>query len=112
MAERDEPLAGSGHLEPDPTRGRSGNIPGHAGTAPSGRSLAAGRDVVGAAVGVAVCFDGSAVSARPEVARSTATAIATAVLAIAMPRRAVIHLTSRRAGRRGPRDASLPCACG
>ena len=59
--------------------------------APRGRSLAAERDVVGDSVGVAVCFEGAAVSARPDVARAAATAIATAMPAIAAERRAVIR---------------------
>jgi len=49
------------------------------------------RNDVGVAVEVAVGLDGPLGPARPDAARATATAIATAVLAIAMPRRAVIR---------------------
>jgi hypothetical protein len=60
-------------------------------TTPRGRSLAVKPNVVDVTAGVAVCLDEAAVSARPDVARATATAVATAALAITVQRRAVIQ---------------------
>ena len=74
-------------LRPDPAFG----FVAQSKTTPRGRTRAAERDVDDVAAGVAVCFDVAAVSARPEFASATATAAATAVHMIAMPRRAVIH---------------------
>jgi len=59
-------------------------------TAPRGRSLTATRDVVGVAEYVVVSTDRSAVWALVEATTVAATTIANAVLAIAMPRRAII----------------------
>lgn len=70
-------------------------------TTPRGRSLAAARDVVGVFVDVAACLVEPRGSARPEVARASATDIATAVPAIAAERRAVIYQTVHRRLRDG-----------
>ena len=77
---------------------------------PRGRSLTSEAVDVGFAVCGVACLDVSAVSAQPELVTVTATIVATAVLAVAMQRRAVITQEGTPVAHEGSRCIRADCA--